>query len=77
VSAKGAGEEVIFEIRQLGEVQRVAAVHVASGVEVVIQAPASALRAEVEAVALAKLEHALGRTLAGVAPARPRPGKLV
>ncbi|MGQ0534205.1 MAG: DUF6898 family protein [Caulobacteraceae bacterium] len=70
-----AGEtgEVLFEITRIGDVQRVAAVHVASGVEVVVQAPASAALADVRALALRKLERALnsgGET-------DTRPGKLV
>ncbi|MGD9980103.1 MAG: serine hydroxymethyltransferase [Hyphomonadaceae bacterium] len=55
-----AGEpDVIFEITRIGEVQRVAAVDVASGVEVVVQAPANAALADVRALALRKLERAL------------------
>lgn len=72
-----AGREVIFEIRRIGDIQRVAAIDVISGVEVVLQAPASASRREVEALALAKLERALGGSDAAE-PQRPqRPGKLV
>jgi hypothetical protein len=74
VTGGGSGREVIFEIRRLGDIQRVAAIDAASGVEVVIQAPASAPRADVEALALRKLE----RALAGEQPAPvSRPGKLV
>lgn len=51
--------EVIFEVTRIGEVQRVAVVHVASGTEVVIQAPASAALADVRALALRKLEKKL------------------
>jgi hypothetical protein len=66
--------EVIFEITRIGDLQRVAAVDVASGVEVVIQAPASAALADVRALALKKLE----RALAGKdEPPPARPGKLV
>jgi hypothetical protein len=54
-----AGEEVIFEITRVGDAQRVAAVHVASGIEVVIQAPASAALVDVRALALRKLRRAL------------------
>ena len=63
----GAEAEVIFEITRVGEVQRVAAVHVQTGVEVVIQAPASAVLADVRALALRKLERALVQ-----APTPPR-----
>ncbi len=67
--------EVIFEITRVGDAQRVAAIDVASGVEVVIQAPANAALADVRALALRKLE----RALAGAAPPPPpgRPGKLI
>jgi hypothetical protein len=54
------GDEVIFEITRVGDVQRVAAVHVATGAEVVIQAPASAALADVRALALNKLRKKLG-----------------
>ena len=43
----GEDREVIFEITRLGDAQRVAAIDVASGVEVVVQAPASAALADV------------------------------
>lgn len=54
-----APDEVIFEITRIGDVQRVAAVHAASGVEVVVQLPASAALADARALALRKLERAL------------------
>lgn len=53
------GGEVIFEITRVGDVQRVAAIHVASGVEVVIQAPANAALADVRTLALNKLRKKL------------------
>lgn len=68
--------DVIFEITKIGDAQRVAAVHVATGIEVVIQAPANAALADVQALALRKLE----RALAGENDSQPppqRPGKLV
>lgn len=65
--------EVIFEITRVGDVQRIAAVDVASGVEVVVQAPANAALADVRALALKKLE----RALAGGGETDTRPGKLV
>ncbi len=67
-------EEIIFEITRIGDAQRAAAVHVASGVEVVIQAPASAALVDVRALALRKLR----RALAGKPNPSPpeRPGKL-
>jgi hypothetical protein len=56
-------------------VQRVAAIDVATGVEVVIQAPANAALADVRALALKKLEKALAGD--EDAPPPQRPGKLV
>jgi hypothetical protein len=76
VSADRSGEEVIFEITRVGDSQRVAAIDVASGVEVVVMAPASAALADVRALALRKLEHALARD-ADDESAPKRPGKLV
>lgn len=69
-------EQVIFEITRVGDVQRIAAVDVATGVEVVVQAPASAALADVRALALRKLERALAGG-EGDAPPAERPGKLV
>lgn len=54
------GSEVIFEITRVGDIQRVAAIHVASGVEVVIQAPGNAALVDVRALALNKLKKKLG-----------------
>jgi hypothetical protein len=59
VSAGGSDRDVIFEITRVGDVQRIAAVDVATGVEVVVQAPASAALADVRALALKKLERVL------------------
>ncbi len=74
MSADDPGD-VIFEIIRIGDVQRVAAVHVASGVEVVVQAPANAALADVRALALRKLKRALtGESGEG---ADTRPGKLI
>jgi hypothetical protein len=56
---KRQDREVIFEIVRIGDIQRVAAVDVETGVEVVIQAPASAALADARALALRKLERAL------------------
>jgi hypothetical protein len=57
VSAEG--RDVIFEITTIGDAQRVAAIDVASGIEVVVQAPASAALVDVRALALRKLARAL------------------
>ncbi|MEQ1617546.1 MAG: hypothetical protein ABL883_04280 [Terricaulis sp.] len=67
--------EVIFEITRLGEVQRVAAIDVETGTEVVIQAPANAALVDVRALALRKLERALGEE--EPAPVPPKPGTLI
>ena len=69
-----ASGEVIFEITRIGDIQRVAAVHVASGVEVVVQAPASAALVDVRALALKKLQRALA---GDTSPPPNRPCKLV
>jgi len=74
----GDGErDVIFETVRVGDVQRVAAIDVATGVEVVVQAPANAALVDVRDLALRKLKRALegDRDEEGAPPARP--GKLV
>jgi hypothetical protein len=65
--------EVIFEITRIGDIQRVAAIHVATGTEIVIQAPANAALVDVRTLALNKLKRALN----GGGQGEPRPGKLV
>ena len=70
------GRDVIFEITRIGDVQRVAAIDVASGLEVVIQAPANAALVDVRALALRKLEWALTRESSD-GDGDSRPGKLV
>ncbi len=52
-------EEIILEIPRIGDVQRVAAVHVATGTEVVFQTPANAALADVRALATKVLERKL------------------
>lgn len=70
--------EVFFEITRVGDVQRVAAIDAATGVEVVIQAPANASLVDVRALALRKLERALADSSDDSASPPPsRPGKLV
>jgi voltage-gated potassium channel Kch len=69
--------DVIFEITRIGDIQRVAAVHVPTGVEVVLQAPAKAALADVRALALRKLERALKGDADGGDKPDNRPGKLV
>ena len=76
----GEERDVIFEITRIGDVQRVAAIDVASGVEVVVQAPANAALADVRALALRKLERALSDDRDEAGPSGSgdgRPGKLV
>lgn len=68
--------ETIFEITRIGDVQRVAAIDVETGIEVVVQAPANAALADVRALALRKLERAL-KTEDGGAGGDRRPGKLI
>lgn len=63
--------EVILEITRIGDIQRVAAVHAETGVEVVIQAPGTAALADVRALALRKLQRALTTPSA---PSPPRGG---
>lgn len=51
--------EVIVEMRPIGGVVRVAAVDVATGIEVVVMGPASASPQSLEQVAVAKLKRRL------------------
>lgn len=67
--------EIIFEIVRVGDTQRVAAIDVASGVEVVVIAPANASLADVRTLAIKKLERALKASDDEAPP--PGPGKLV
>jgi len=69
--------EVIFEITRVGDVQRVAAVDVATGTEVVVQAPANAALVDVKALALRKLERALNSEPPGDGDGGGRRGKFV
>jgi len=78
VSDREDAGAVFFEITRIGDVQRVAAIDAATGVEVVIQAPANAALADVRALAMRKLERALsGDEGDDGPPPRPRPGKIV
>ncbi|MEJ1158595.1 DUF6898 family protein [Prosthecomicrobium sp. N25] len=54
---------VYFEFTQVGPQVRVAAIDGATGVEVVIVGPATAARADLEALALRKLERRLAKEL--------------
>jgi hypothetical protein len=73
-----ADRDVIFEITRIGGALRVAAIDVATGIEVVVQAPANAALVDVRALALRKLERALGRGDSGESGGGDgRPGKLI
>jgi hypothetical protein len=66
--------DVIFEIQRVGDIHRVAAIDVATGVEVVLQAPVNAALADVRALALRKLKLRMAE------PETPKPrrrGKIV
>lgn len=69
-----AGREIIFETVRIGDAQRMAAVDVATGVEVVVMAPAGAALEDVQALALRKLERALAGE-GGGEDAKPPPGR--
>ena len=76
----GEERDVIFEITRIGDTQRVAAIDVATGIEVVVQAPAKAALADVRTLALRKLKRALGSDDGGgdSGPSGDgRPGKLI
>jgi hypothetical protein len=60
MAVKSAGtSEVIIEMRPVGAVVRVAAVDVASGVEVIVFGPATAPQKALEDLAVAKLKRRL------------------
>ena len=56
---KGSSGEVFFEFTQLGQQMRVAAIDAATSVEVVIIAPVTATRIQMQNIALAKLKRRL------------------
>ncbi len=76
MTAQRPPREVLFEIQYLGAFARVAAVDSETGVEVVVQGPATAARADLEALALRKLARALGDAEQPSEPSS-RPGRLV
>lgn len=65
---KAAGGEVYFEFTQIGGQMRVAAIDPATTTEVIIIAPLTATRYQMQNIALAKLR----RRLADAAPPEPR-----
>ena len=52
-------DEIIIEIQRIRAILRVAAVDVATGTEVVFQAPASASRIAINRLAAAKLQYVM------------------
>jgi hypothetical protein len=54
-------DEVLFEFTVIGSSVRVAALDAATGIEVTVLGPASAARADMERLALAKLRVRLAR----------------
>jgi hypothetical protein len=57
----GSSGEVLFEFTQLGQQMRVAAIDAATSTEVVIIAPLTASRLQMQNIALAKLRRKLGQ----------------
>jgi hypothetical protein len=53
--------EIIIEIQRIGAILRVAAVDVATGIEVTFQAPASATRASIDRLAASKLRYVMNK----------------
>lgn len=60
-----AKRAIIFEFHQIGHSVKVAAVDEATGLEVSIVGPSSAMRSDLEKVARAKLMRALERAATG------------
>lgn len=52
-------DEIIIEIQRIGAILRVAAVDVATGTEVIFQAPASASRLAIDRLAADKLRYVM------------------
>ena len=57
--------EVLIELTRIGAQVRVAALHVETGIEVVAVAPASATKAQMQALVIAKLRKRLERPATG------------
>jgi len=57
--------EVLFEFTRMGPQMRVAAIHAATGVEVVVITPANSPRLQMQQVALAKLKRRIERESQG------------
>jgi MinD-like ATPase involved in chromosome partitioning or flagellar assembly len=65
-------DEIIIEIQRFGAILRVAAVDVATGTEVVFQAPASASRIAIHRLAADKLRYVMKKA-ATSRPSDPEP----
>jgi hypothetical protein len=74
----GKSSEVFFEFTQLGQQMRVAAIDAATSTEVVIIAPLTATRIQMQNLALAKLRRKLGDASgteqSAAAESPPQPG---
>ena len=72
----GGSGEVFFEYTQLGQQMRVAAIDAATATEVVVIAPLTASRLQMQTLALAKLRRKLdeGAVLPAAAPVETQPG---
>ena len=57
--------EVLFEFKRLGPQMRVAAIHAATGTEVIVITPANSPRLQMQQVALAKLKRRMERESQG------------
>jgi hypothetical protein len=66
----GSSGEVFFEFTQLGGQMRVAAIDAATSIEVVVIAPVSATRLQMQNLALAKLRKRLAEQPQTPAPKR-------
>ena len=56
-----SGAEIFFEFTQVGQQMRVAAIDGRTGIEVVVIAPLSATKLQMQTLALAKLKKRLGQ----------------
>lgn len=72
-----SARETLIEFIVLGDFAKVSAIDAASGIEVSVIGPAQAARADLEKLAVAKLERRLTGRSASPGPERPRPGKFV
>ena len=60
MTGRADGEaEILFEYRQVGQQLRVAAIDAATGTEVVVIAPLTATKQQIQSLALAKLKRRL------------------